>query len=105
MKNILTLALFLVLLSCNKPKETDEIPQSIQTIISSSWPDCVCLPYINKYKWQGQVVYVLAYRGPACSWTPGYFNKDGEPMVMATDYSFDEFLVESLLLGLVWECE
>ena len=48
---------------------------------------------------------MLGFRGPACNWTPGYFNKNGEPIVMGAEYTLDKFLVEGLLIEVVWQCE
>ena len=104
MKRLVPVVFFICLLSCSKSKEPETIPSAIQTIITNSEPDCVCLPYINKYDWKGATVYMLGYRGAACNWTPGYFNKNGVPIVMAAEYTLDKFLVESLLIEVVWQC-
>ena len=96
--------LCMTIISCSKEEEPGPVPASIKAIIDNS-NDCTCLPYINQYEWKGQTIYVLAFRGPACNWTPGYFDKNGQPVFMAIGYPFDQFLVESLLIRVVWECE
>ncbi len=106
MKNIVVvLALTIGFSSCSKNTEPDVLPQTLQAIIANSEPACTCLPYINKYLWKGQKIYVLAFRGPACNWTPGYYDEEGNPFVMTTGYQFDRFLKESFFLKEIWRCE
>jgi hypothetical protein len=105
MKRLVPVGIIFCLLSCSKPIEAESLPATLQAIISNSEPGCLCLPYINKYKWKGATVYMQGYRGPACNWTPAYYNFKGEPIVMPAEYTLDKFLVESLLVEMVWKCE
>ena len=92
--------------SCSKENESDSVPQNLQEIITTSQNGgCTCLPYINQYSWRGQTVYLMGFRGPTCNWTPAYYDKNGNPIVMESDYTLDEFLVESLMVRVVWECQ
>ncbi|NII26384.1 hypothetical protein HB364_14935 [Pseudoflavitalea sp. X16] len=94
----------LTLASCSKDNDQPEkLPANISKLIDES--NCVCLPYVNLYTWNNQQVYVLAFKGPACDWTPGYFNSQGQTIQMAQDYSFTDFLEDSKLVKNVWSCE
>lgn len=90
-------------LACKKEQE-EQLPASIQTLIRSAGTECTCLPYINKYRWKGNIVYVLAYKGPACNWAPSFYNSKGEPDITPAPLSFMDFYNEAKLIETVWEC-
>ena len=95
------------LLSCTKENTAQyETPVAIQTLIDSysANGNCTCEPIINQYNWKGQIVYVLASRGPACNSVPIIYDKDGK-MLLAADYnSYTTFRKESKLIREVWSC-
>ena len=96
------LAISLTISFCEK---TDlATPEPIKERIAS-YTDCTCEPYIDLYSWKGQKVYLLAFRGPACNWVPGYFNEEGQPITMESGYSLQQFAQESKLLKRVWTCQ
>ena len=105
MKKLVLVVLVTVLVSCSKSEEPQDIPGAIQAIMTDSAPDCNCLPFINQYSWRGKLVFVLAYRGPACNWMPAYFDRNGNTITMESNYSYDDFLVEAFFLGEVWKCQ
>jgi hypothetical protein len=103
------LSLFVVLLvisftitSCKKADV--ETPEPIKELIAR-FENCSCEPYIDLYSWKGQKVYVLAYKGPACNWIPGYFNEEGQPIGMENGYTLQEFVEDSWFLKRVWTCQ
>lgn len=100
--------LFILLLvigsfSCSKSNDETSLPPSIQTIIDSA-ADCVCEPVIYQYRWEFKKVYVLGYNSPSCSWTPQYFDSDGNLMTTDQGYDFSGFQGKAKLERIVWEC-
>jgi hypothetical protein len=90
-----------VLFSCTKNKQG--LPEPLHEVIRSQ-TDCSCEPYINEYRWREQTIYVLAYKGPACTWIPTYYDGKGNIFNMEQGYTLDDFLGESSLIRHTWSC-
>lgn len=101
------LAMMFAVFACSKDngekKEKYEVPENIQKLLGSD-TSCICDPFIAGYKWQGEMVYVKGYSGPACSWFPLYFNGDGSPLTLPDGFTYDQFAAEATLLCQVWPC-
>jgi hypothetical protein len=101
---VLVLTLSLVALhSCSK-QQTEALPEGIQKLIQQQ-TNCTCLPVLTRYRWKNQWVYVQTYRGPACNWTPSYYNEQGERISSLDNYGLDRFLGEATAAREVWRCQ
>lgn len=92
----------LLLFSCAKDKLDETVV--LKSIIANH-NDCTCEPFINKYLWKNKIVYVLAFKGPTCDWTPSYFNEEGVEFNMENNYTLDNFIEESSFLKNIWTCQ
>ena len=97
------MALLLCLQACKKSNDISPLPPSLQTMISET-EDCSCQPYLSLYEWKGRRVYLKGFTGPACNWVPAYYDEHGQPLMMIATYTLDQFLAESKLVKLIWEC-
>lgn len=95
----------LAMFSCSKNEEDPyaELPAPLRAIVAGR--DCTCDPYIDLYKWQGQDVYILLTRGPACNSVPLYFDSNGNSIEMEEGYTLDDFRNEGEKIKTVWTCE
>lgn len=91
-----------ILSGCDK--ESDELPPSLKAEVAKN-SDCVCLPYLDKYSWRGQIVFVHKIKGPTCYWFPLYYDRNGLRIEMEAGYTFDKFTQDATLIKLVWECK
>ena len=98
----LLLFIFL-LLSCKRDKTISELPQPLKTFIANS-KDCTCEPFIDKYLWRNQTVYLSSCGGPTCDCITLYYNEQGEKMNMDSGYYPDQFRQEAQLVKHVWRC-
>lgn len=89
-------------IACTKNKINDPLPDALQTIIDNS--NCTCQPWINKYYWKAQDVYVLGYAGVTCNWVPVYFDASGTTIEMPKDYTFGDFLKQAAFIEKNWDC-
>lgn len=46
-------------LSCTKKSTSSDVPQAILDLKPQN-DNCTCEPYVNQYKWNNEIVYVLA---------------------------------------------
>lgn len=103
---ILLLSSFFLFSSCTKePNESPEAMAKVIREVQSVSGNCMCEPYIDRYLWRNKTVYVLAYRGPACNWIPGYYDEEGKPFTMNSSYTYDQFQQEAIRKGEVWQCQ
>ncbi|MGC4099785.1 hypothetical protein [Ferruginibacter sp.] len=103
-KILLSLCLMAIFTACSKSTDqTAMMPPALEKVIADN-SNCICEPFIDQYQWRGQVVYLLAYKGPTCNWIPGYFDKDGVVITMPAGYTLDNFLQESSFTKAVWKC-
>ena len=92
--------------SCSKEKLG--IPMAINDLILDlqlKYPACTCEPYIKQYVWRNEDVYVLAYKGPACDWFPGFYHSSGRIFSLDPGYTYQAFLQESRFEKTVWTCK
>jgi hypothetical protein len=89
--------------ACSKKAADDQLPASLQKVIAQD-TSCICDPYLKKYTWRNQVVYLLGAAGPACDWAPLYYTAVGEPLTMATGYTVDNFWKEAKIIKIAWSC-
>ena len=103
---ILLLALFVLsFTACKKDAVVDDSgAEAVIVEVKAKNTDCTCDPYISQFIWKGQTIYVLAYAGPACSWTPGYFDASGQPITQPPWESNEAFARESKFIRLIWTC-
>lgn len=90
----------LIFSSCSKEEQA---PEALQALTKNT--NCTCEPYVNQYLWKGKTVYVLAYKGPYCTWTAGYYDENGTKTDMEAGYSYYTFLDESQLIKNIWTCK
>ena len=97
-------ALILIsIISCSK-KIDSPLPENLKAMINNN-NNCSCQPYLNLYEWKGKQVYQYSNRGPACNSVPAYYDIEGKPLMMIAIYTQDQFLSESRLLKVIWECK
>lgn len=102
LKKAIAVLLLVSVFACSKDKDSGSLPGELGQITKSN-ANCVCEPYVDIYLWNGQKVYFLGYRGPACNWIPTWYDKDGTKMTVSQTFA-DEFMKEAVRLGLVWKC-
>lgn len=88
--------------SCSKEKI--DAPEAIRQLISTH-SNCLCEPYIYKYLWRSNTVYLSSCAGPACDCTTTYYDENGHEFKMQPGYSPDNFRQESQFLKNVWTCK
>lgn len=105
-KIVVVIVLITGFIACSKntKEEQQQVPPSIQKIITDN-SRCMCLPYIKEFSWRGEVVYLLGFRGPACSWFPSYYDASGATITMAAGYTLNDFLSETQFIKTVWQCD
>jgi len=91
----------LLLFSCAKENDT---PQAIKELIKN-YSHCECDPFIDKYLWKGQEIYLSSCRGPACNCITLYYDKNGREFKMAEGYTNDDFRKDTKFLKSVWYCK
>ncbi|MHA4847855.1 hypothetical protein ACX0G7_27055 [Flavitalea antarctica] len=87
------ICLVLLVGSCTKHTPTPGLPQKLKVLTSAN-PDCICDPYIDLYKWRGQYIFFMGYKGPACDWAPLLYDAAGEPFVFPTGTNYSVFFGE-----------
>lgn len=97
----------LVLLSCKQEtvqeKNIAELPEPLKTYIAAT-KDCTCKPYIDKYLWRNQTVYLSSCSGPACDCMTLYYDTAGTKIQMDSGYYPSQFRQEAQLVAHVWRC-
>lgn len=93
---------FAALISCSKADL--QVPGQLQKVISMN-QDCTCDPYLDQYSWSEEVVYVLAYRGPACDTRVSYYNELGKEIKMDPGYTHPDFLRDGRFVKNIWTCK
>jgi hypothetical protein len=92
-----------VLLSCKREKWAD-VPEPLKAIITNT-KDCACEPYIDKYLWRNQTVYLSSCGGPTCDCLTVYYDEAGKEFKMDSGYYPDQFRQEAQLIKHVWRCK
>lgn len=95
------LLLTLCVSSCQREEES--LPASIVALTKTPTA-CDCEPYVDLYRWKGQLVYVYSCRGPLCLCGAIYYNEKGEAFEPASGISFNRFSTEAKLVRQVWRC-
>jgi hypothetical protein len=90
--------------SCEKAETAGSAEEVLIQEVAADNPNCICDPYINQYKWNNKIVYVLASKGPACNSIPTYYDANGKRFEMTQEITFDLFLQQSTLIKNVWSC-
>ena len=96
------LAFALFSFSCSK--ENTEIPKAIKDLMSQT-SHCECDPFIDQYRWKGEIIYLSSCRGPACSCVTLYYDNMGKEFTMAEGYTPEQFRADSRFLKNVWSCK
>ena len=83
MKNILSIALCFLILSCSKKDNPDmeikDLPKPIQTLIDEAQQECpVCGITVLMYTYSKKILYASTCNGPACNCIMIFYNQDGE---------------------------
>ncbi len=102
LSNVSLSIVLITLIACSKMDV--EVPGQLQKVISMN-QDCTCDPYLDQYSRDGKMVYVLAYRGPACDTKVSYYDELGEEIKMDTGYTHPDFLKESRFVKNIWTCK
>jgi hypothetical protein len=92
------------LLAFNCTKQKADLPKAIRDLISSS-KNCACIPFVDKYSWRNQTVYLSSCAGPACDCLTVYYDESGIKFNMDSGYMPGDFRAEAQLLKNVWRCE
>lgn len=66
-------------------------------------PSCSCNPSIDKYNWEGKIIYEKKFSGPTCYIASVYYDSNGE------QFTFDEasqqaFNKQSVFIEKIWSC-
>jgi hypothetical protein len=85
-------------------KNCNNVEQELIDKAKSENPSCICSPYIKKYNWKGQVVYMRYISGAACDGIPFFYSGNGTQLSLPSGTTFDQFLAQSTLLEVVWSC-
>lgn len=91
-----------IFLSCKQEKL--DVPEPLKAIIANS-KDCSCSPFIDKYLWRSQTVYLSSCSGAACDCTTLYYDATGKEFKMDSTYHPDQFRQEAQLIKHVWSCK
>ncbi|MFT3934877.1 MAG: hypothetical protein QM726_14730 [Chitinophagaceae bacterium] len=105
---LLTTAIITVIVlftACSKDDNSN--PDAINALVDTlkANPNCTCEPYLNEYRWQSKIIYVLGNRGAACQWIPTYYDAKAQPYILPAEYSYDMFIKEATLVKNVWTCK
>ena len=98
---------FIALLSLGAACSKDSLPETLPTklqVITTSNSDCICEPYIDLYKWRGQYIYFMGYKGPACDWMPMLYDNQGESFTLPVGSTYSNFINEAKLIRNEWTC-
>lgn len=98
--NFLLLVVLLSTASCTKVDGM--LPAAVRQKLQGY--HCSCEPYLDLYRWQGRQVFVLQYKGPACSWVPTYLQADGSYLALPPSYTHSRFTREAGFVATVWNC-
>jgi hypothetical protein len=93
------------LLAACKKNRPNSIEEELIKNAKADNPTCICDPFINKYRWQGEIVYVKAVSGPTCNSTPWFYNSNGEQFSLPQGVTFDKFSAESTFIEVLWSCK
>ena len=91
---------FILLYSCSKQKASS-LPDSLKSYTLAQ-PNCSCEPFIDEYRWKGEIVYVQSCRGSLCYCVAKFYDAEGVEINMSS--SFDKFQLESKFIKNVWTC-
>ncbi|HWK02544.1 MAG TPA: hypothetical protein VNS58_02870 [Puia sp.] len=100
---ILTSIVLLYLTACSKKTADEPLPAPLQKLIAQD-TGCICNPYLQKYTWRNQVVYMLGYASINCDWIPFYYDAAGEPLILPAGYTLTTFGAEMKPIKIVWSC-
>ena len=92
-----------LLAACKKSSSNTE--EKLISKVTGEISSCICNPYINKYLWKGEIVYLQYSRGANCTGVANFYNKNGERMTLEKEISFDKFLSESTFIKEIWSCK
>lgn len=96
--------LYILLLFACESESHDGIPSRLQAEIEAMKENCSCQPWIKEYVWRGEQVFVKGNSGPACSWTPVFYDSSGGVFELPAGYSYDDFSRDSRFIREVWSC-
>lgn len=92
----------MLLLNSSCTKTDTGLPGGILKMVQSL--SCTCEPYLDMYRWQGEQVFVLKYKGPSCSWIPSFYKTNGESFNLPAGTNFTQFNQQALFIKQVWSC-
>ena len=101
---VLTMGVCLIA-ACKKSHPNNKEEELINKVKAESKTTCFCNPYLKKYLWQGETVYMRYMNGANCDGFPIFYNSNGEQFNLHQEVTFEKFLAESTFIQVLWSCK
>lgn len=100
---VLTMGVCL-LTACKKNKLTS-FEQELIWKTKTENPNCICDPFINKYNYKGNIVYMKSIAGVTCNGWPTFYGENGESFDLPQGMTVAEFVAQLEFIKQIYSCK